>query len=391
MKHWKAYLERQKPEYCAKIFPPGSEADIILIIPCCNEPGLIDTLQNIYDCKSPYAKVLVAVIINAGEHFDEVVILQNRITYKDTMTFAESALNADMTFFPLLFENLPRKHAGVGLARKIGMDLAVEHFYRNSKPDGLIVSLDADSTVSNNFFVSINDSFKSDKSLKCTIHNVRHRVGDDSVHLKNAVRQFEAYLKYFSDSLKQIGFPYWYHTVGSAFAVSADAYVSVGGMGRQQGGEDFYFLQKIFALGAVKVLDDVTIYPLARFSERVPFGTGRTLQKILNEPDAHLKVYSRQSFFRLKQLFDFKEEMYGATRDKVYTLISTVHPAVRQYLDSISFIDMVEDCNQNSASRESFVKRFFHHFNAFRVIKYLNSIHPEPFAFERIADIAGTV
>jgi hypothetical protein len=59
---------------------------------------------------------------------------------KRTNLFAERYNEDSFVFLPLLFEDLPRKHAGVGLARKIGMDLAVEHFLRNEKPRGIIVS-----------------------------------------------------------------------------------------------------------------------------------------------------------------------------------------------------------------------------------------------------------
>jgi hypothetical protein len=41
-----------------------------------------------------------------------------------------------------------------GLARKIGMDLAIQHFLDTGNRDGVIISLDADCTVSPNFLTA---------------------------------------------------------------------------------------------------------------------------------------------------------------------------------------------------------------------------------------------
>ena len=60
-----------------------------------------------------------------------------------------------------------------------------------------------------------------------------------------AVWLYELHLRYYKQALQFTGFPYYYHTIGSAFAVNAEVYCKQGGMNRQKAGEDFYFLQKI--------------------------------------------------------------------------------------------------------------------------------------------------
>ncbi len=386
MKNWENYIERQKPEYIATPYPPRLNADIILVIPCFNEPGVLEVLKSLRGCARPRVNVLTAIIVNSGEDSDESRVIQNRVTYKEVNDFAVKNFDPAFSFFPFLFENLPRKHRGVGLARKIGMDLAVAHFLANSNSEGIIISLDADCQVSDNFLISIHEAFRQNKKLTATVHNVHHRVQGDAPGVEHAIRQYEAYLHYFRDMLKFTGFPYYYHTIGSAFAVKADAYVRVGGMGRQQGGEDFYFLQKIFASGVVEELINTTVYPLARFSDRVPFGTGPAIEKILDELDRVLKVYSRESFYELKKLFDLKERLYEKDVTEMKSILSGLHPSLISFLENMDFLEALIDCNENSASLKAFVKRFFHHFNAFRVIKYLNSAHPDPFPLERISN-----
>ena len=297
MKKWESYIKRQKEEYTRVPYPNEADATIIVVIPCLNEPGLLETLHDLFACTRPGVNVLIAIVINSGVQTDEASVLQNRATYSEVKDFARQYNQAGFTFFPLLFEELPRKHAGVGLARKIGMDLAVNHFLENKSTGGVIVSLDADCLVSPNFLVSIHHAFLEDSRLSATIHHVKHRVEKGDSILKKSIRQYEEYLRYFRFMLKEIDFPYYYQTIGSAFAVTADTYVKVGGMGRQQGGEDFYFLQKVFEFGKVKEMTDVVVYPLARYSDRVPFGTGPALQKMMLHPEGPLEVYSKRSFW----------------------------------------------------------------------------------------------
>lgn len=384
MKHWSSYLQKHIGKYVNSYFPLNAKADLVVVIPCYNETKLIDTLQSIKRCNIPNANILVAVIINSGKNASQQVVLQNRSTFIKVERFSSLNDEHNLKYFSLLVEDLPRKHAGVGLARKIGMDLAVDHFYSNRKERGIIISLDADCEVSDNFFVSIYNEFNRNVKLNGTIHNFYHRLEVDDKDVENAIRQYEMYIHYFSNMLRYVGFPYYYHTIGSAFAVSADAYVRVGGMGRQQGGEDFYFLQKIFQLGHIKDLNSVYVYPLARFSDRVPFGTGPALQKILEEPDKRIKIYSKESFSNLKLLFDMKEKFFKIDEAKIKIYIEELHPMLQCFLEETNFVHNINECNSNCSNKNSFNKRFFHHFNCFKIIKYLNYVHPSPFNFEKI-------
>jgi len=387
VKNWKNYIDRQPAAYTRVLPSPAFDADMIVVIPCYNEPGLFDTLLNLLTCARPAAKVMTIVVINSGERSDEAGVVQNRVSYEQALLFADKYNEPGFLFFPVLFERLPRKHAGVGLARKIGMDLAVAHYLHNDNTRGVIVSLDADCTVSDNFLTALHDAFTHGSRPDVTVHHFRHRVEENDPALDNAVRQYEAYIRYFRDMLKQTGFPWYYHTIGSAFAVTADAYVRVGGMGRQQGGEDFYFLQKVFSLGNVKELNDASVYPMARFSDRVPFGTGPALQKIIEEPDGIMKVYSRKSFCALKRLFEIKDSLYRKETKDILTAMAQLHPSLGEFLLLTGFTEDMADCNKNSASLATFQKRFFHHFNAFRIIKYLNAVHPDPFSYEKISEV----
>lgn len=380
MKHWEKYLGKRPTEYTAFNLVENFYADIVVVIPCYNEPNLFDTLRSLCACARPAANVLVLVVFNSGVNSSDDGVEQNRLSHKEMKAFAQTESVPGLQFSSLLFENLPRKHAGVGLARKIGMDLAIKHFLQSGNSDGIVVSLDADCLVSENYLTDMYQAFQQNAKLCATVHNFHHRVENNDAEIENAVRQYEAYIRYFSNRLNSIGFPYYYHTIGSAFSVSADAYVRVGGMGRQQGGEDFYFLQKVFELGVVEELNEVFVYPMARFSDRVPFGTGPALQKIIAEPDGEMKVYAPESFSALQTFFGDVHSFFEMKEEKFSLAFRHYHPVVADYLASVAFEEALVDCKNNCATATSFKKRFFHHFNAFKIIKYLNFAHPDYFS-----------
>lgn len=386
MKQLERYINKQKNEYLSHSTAFGYAMEMVVVIPCYNEPDIKETLHSLMECLPPKKRVGVIVVINSGTNSPLPVVEQNRQTYNEMLLFAAAHNSPSLSFHAFIFENLPRKHAGVGLARKIGMDIAVTHFLNTRVANGIIISLDADCTVSDNFLMSIAERFHQEKNMAVSVHNFYHRVIPQNDALESAVRQYERYIHYFSDMLRLSGFPYYYHTIGSAFAVSADAYVRVGGMGRQQGGEDFYFLQKVFALGKVYQLNETTVYPLARFSERVPFGTGPALSKIIRHPQEQLLAYTPESFGTLKKFFDQIDTFYKQSPEVIATILDTLHPTLNKFLKETDGLENLRDCNDNCASLGTFRKRFFHHFNAFKIIKYLNYAHQTEFELEPLSD-----
>lgn len=373
MKHWQKYIQKH-PTYNQYPVPANFNYGMVVVIPCFDEPNLLTTLNSLIQCAPTQHPVAVLVVVNSGELSPEVAVQNNRETYNQLIAFAEKHNQPSLSFHALLCENLPRKHAGVGLARKIGMEWAVRGFLQSGCSNGVIISLDADCTVSLNYLQSIEHQFTT-YSPNCCVLNFQHRTNGATPALQSAINQYEQYIWYFRNALKAIDFPYYYHTIGSAFAVSADAYVRTGGIGRQQGGEDFYFLQKLFFLGKTVELMKTFVYPEARFSDRIPFGTGPALEKITTSTDGLLRVYSVEAFQGLKSFFNLRIQFYKQPHDVVQALIAELPPSIQEFLTDNNLLSAITECNKNSATAATFQKRFFHHFDAFVIIKYLNFAH----------------
>jgi hypothetical protein len=95
----------------------------------------------------------------------------------------------------------------------------------------------------------------------------------------DAVANYELHQRYYLLAVRYTGYPYAFHTVGSCFAVRAEAYCRAGGMSRRQAGEDFYFIQKLAGQGGFTECRSTSVYPSPRPSDRVPFGTGPDISR----------------------------------------------------------------------------------------------------------------
>jgi len=354
-----------------------------IVIPCYKEPDVIRTVRSLFECERGDFPVEIILVVNSYQIDSDEVIEINRKSYNEVSGFA-SANNTGNFFLTLIWiENLPGHQTGAGIPRKLGMDEAIRHFQGDKT--GIIVSLDADCIVEKNYLTEIYRNFNEYNLNSATIafhHPVDHL--DEKDPLRQATIQYEMYLHYYRSALEFCGYPYPYFTVGSVFAVTAETYLKAGGMGKQQSGEDFYFLQKVFPLGKTKFIDTTCVYPAARTSDRVPFGTGPALQKMLNENTTIKMTYQFEAFKSLKILFDNLDSFFKQPAETVESFIKNLPDYIFHFLREDGFIEKVSEINRHTATPHSFRKRFFDYFNAFKIVKYLNFVHPEYLPFSAV-------
>jgi hypothetical protein len=354
--------------------------EIRVVIPCYNEPEVMQTLQSLFACKRRDFAVEIMVVVNSYGISPESIRQLNRQSFKELSGFAQKHNAPDFSLIVLLEENLPGHQTGAGLPRKIGMDAAANRFEEEGNPAGIIVSLDADCTVEDNYLTEIYRCFKQNKLKSATIefhHPVEHLAEDDA--LRKAGEVYEEYLRYYRSALEYTGYPYAYYTIGSAFAVTAKTYRQAGGMGKQQAGEDFYFLQKVFPLGKTQFINTTCVYPAARISDRVPFGTGPAIGKMIGEEQIRKLSYQVAAFTELKNLFAKVDLFFGQTAPEIEKELQDLPPYFRIFLEEEHFLTKMKEINQHTATVSNFKKRFFSYFTAFKILKYLNFVHPYPY------------
>jgi hypothetical protein len=352
--------------------PPSGLLNYVVVIPAYRERNIPETLMSLNQCIPPEKHLEIIVIINSGVSESDEVKKENLEILNTVNHWIAQNQPGNKKFFVFNCPDLPQKHAGAGLARKIGMDAAISRFNMINNPEGIILSMDGDCTVEPDYFIEAEKACKTNPDLSGIIFPFAHPTEgseyDEDIY--RAITQYELYLRYFKLMLDYTGYPYGGYTIGSCFGIKAKMYASNGGMNRKKGGEDFYFLQKLFPLGNFIQLKSAKVIPSPRISDRVPFGTGPSVRKLIDE-HTDMKVYHPKGFEHLHHLFNRMNDLYEG---KTNIVLKQISPFLSSFLKHISFYESVTQIRNNTSSKPNFTKRFYRYFNAFQAIKYLNYI-----------------
>ena len=172
--------------------------------------------------------------------------------------------------------------------------------------------------------------------------------------------------------LSYCNLPYAYHTIGSSMATSCEAYCKQGGMNKRKAGEDFYFLNKIMQLGNFHELKTTTVRPSPRISSRVPFGTGKAVNDIVNHK--RQTAYNPLIFEQIK--------IFTGRLDKLYNneFLEFIIPIdISTYLLNIGIEEALSEIKTHVGNIDSFKKRFYVWFDAFKVLKCIHYLRDNYF------------
>lgn len=296
----------------------------------------------------------------------------------------------------------PEKDAGAGLARKIGMDSALTLFDYQIKTQKIIISLDADCLITQNYIQEIQKSFINEK-INTAVINFEHQLSENTIQNLGIIN-YEIFLRHYILGLKYANSAFAFHTIGSAFAVDPEIYVKVGGMNKRKGGEDFYFLQKAGKISDVKKIENAKVFPSSRVSWRVPFGTGPRIKRFLENQVNEYFVYSTRSFFILKKwneiLNESKNICKNVGKDKklieeitfdMLVKSKSIHHELYNFLISQNFINNWQNILQNSSSEKQLsqnIKNWMDGFKTLKLIHHLrDSAYPNEKMFESVNEL----
>jgi glycosyltransferase involved in cell wall biosynthesis len=378
---FKRYIEKQNNNFAINIELPEIQASIFVVIPCFNEPDIISTINSLSECYPPNSKVAVLIVVNSSEDPPHDVLSQNLMTVSAIEQWKQKNPDSFLNVSHLHTTNLPRKFAGVGWARKIGMDEVIKQLERTGQDDGIIVSLDADCTVLPNYLRVIEQKFKENKKNNFFTIDFSHPIDSKSLSdfEREGIIRYELHVRYYRNGMELCGYPHSIHTVGSSFAVRASAYVKQGGMNRRKAGEDFYFLHKLVLLGPYGNISSTTVFPSTRISERVPFGTGAAMKKWAEGNSELMSTFSFHAFLLLNPFFENPGQFSGLNEEEIWEVFNNYHDALKSYIRQSETDKAILELNANCSNTSTFTKRFFHRINALWILKYLNFVHDKYF------------
>ena len=348
-----------------------SDFSAAIIIPALAErENLPATLDSLCRNPSPYlAQTQVIIVINNRTDISPDQFADNQETIAWLRSTPYPQLNLAWIDASSSGLELPEKD-GVGLARKIGFDASLQLLNWNA--DSLLISLDADTLVDCYYLATIFDHFSTSKNGAVVIP-FRHQSGlvpEQEV----AIRHYELYLRSYLFGLQLAASPYAYHSIGSAFACRAEAYVKSGGMNRRCGGEDFYFLQQVTKTSGMGIVSGSVVHPSPRFSDRVPFGTGKAVQGQV-EGGGELFLFVPVGGFQvLKEWLELIGSCLNDSAPQICRQTMEISPVLDKFLTEMNFVQVWERLQNNHSSREQRLIAFHGWFDALRTRQLLTRI-----------------
>jgi len=355
--------------------PPGRDFCGAVIIPSLAESTLLfSTLRSL--AKNPeelLSRFLVLVVVNHRADASSPEKADNRETLKRL-----SAGGPDLGTLSIAWVDaaspgleLPAKGGGVGLARKIGFDLALDRL-NYSRGSSLLISLDADTLTRPDYLPAIIAHFQEARTPGAVIPFC-HQPGSNREE-DRAIRRYELFLRTYVLGLERAVSPYAFHTIGSAMACTAEGYARMGGMNQRGAGEDFYFLQQLAKTGGVSQVKGTVVYPSARTSHRVPFGTGRSMTGLLSRKESAVLFYRVECFQILADWLSLVGERLGWGGEKIQETALNISSYLYDFLINNKFESVWDKLRRNFPDSRILLKGFHDWFDGLKTMKLIHHL-----------------
>jgi hypothetical protein len=267
---------------------------------------------------------------------------------------------------------------GVGLARKIGMDIALGLFSRGRLLSSVLFNTDADVELPSGYFHSAG----FDPSCSAWLYPFHHVPSGDR-RIDAATELHELWLRYYEAGLRWAGSPFAFQTIGSTLAVNASAYAAVRGFPKRAAGEDFHLLNKLAKVAPIQQLASPPIGIRSRRSARVPFGTGPRVNQLLKEQlrephasDGGLQLYHPEVFAGLRMALDRLKQFSRSGRPESLgapaTASSELGAAVTRALNQLGAPAMLAQLYGQARDPLARLERFHGWFDALKTLRFLH-------------------
>jgi len=345
--------------------PPKNNYKIFIIIPAKAElndlPHLLNSISN--QNKENLEQCLVVIVFNRSDQDVYNIFNSNveSINYINKRNFNFDICYADANSDKNL---LPKKNAGVGLARKIGADLVLKY----AKGNSIICYTDADAIISNNYLEVITEYYNQNK-CECAIVSFKHQSNKDSL-INTNIKLYEEFLIKTAQDIQLTGSPYGYISLGSCITCTVSGYIAAGGMNRLKATEDFYFLQELTKhFGTMHHIKNIIVFPSSRISSRVHLGTGYRMEKVKEGHSINQLYFSNKSFIYLKKFLDIIKGSYELNTKQLLNETSSITD-LNNFLIKNDIEKIWESLIKN-VDYEKYISQFHRWFDALKTIKFL--------------------
>ncbi|MCK6603631.1 MAG: hypothetical protein L6Q59_01935 [Ignavibacteriaceae bacterium] len=355
-------VEASRKFRCAVVIPVYNESRYL--------PRLLDSIASLDKIRS--SDTALIFVVNNPDTAPPEILHDNRQSFS-----LLSGYRCDSEVFIIdafLQGRAPEgKNAGVGLARKIGLDAALSLLDYENKKQPFLVCLDGDCTVNRGYLTALHDHYDSGIH-DAGVCSYSHIVTGDEENLE-AILAYEFYLRYYSLGLWYAGSPLCYHSIGSTMTFTPELYIKCEGMNKRKAGEDFYFLEKAAKHTRIPVVYDAVVYPSSRESERVPFGTGRRIiRHNRNEINSNM-LYDFTTFEIIKKWQNVTQNFtLSDDPESVFQSALSIHTGLYEFLNQNGFFEVINKIRKNSKTDLQLKKQVSGWMDSFRMLKLIHYI-----------------
>jgi hypothetical protein len=268
---------------------------------------------------------------------------------------------------------------GVGLARKIGNDVALRLWALGRLASPWLHNTDADAVLPGDYFEQTRPLDAADRAA--AVYFFEHRFADDP-DLALAGRLYEISLRYQVLGLAWAGSPYAYESMGSCLAIPVHAYAEVRGFPRKNAAEDFYALDKLAKVGAIERLAGTPLELEGRPSDRVPFGTGKALRDLTARRRAlsNFRLLHPLAFAHLAAWLRVLESLAAAdSPGRTLEELPAASPffradLLRESLEGMGVARAITQARERSSDAATLRRHLHTWFDAFRTLKLLHAL-----------------
>ncbi len=372
---WNNYLSLSKKFKTIIVIPAISEFENITL--------LVKSLEK--NDTAYFDETLILFVINNLKSTPQIIKDDNRKTliYLEQLANKKVAennpnLNIDFIDASSLGFELDEKDGGVGLARKIGMDLALSLFDYKANSKNIIICLDGDCTVEKYYISTIRNYFNNN-SISAGYVNFNHTTTADKEN-ERAIINYEIFLRYYVLGLTYANSPYAYHSIGSTMVCDVESYIKVQGMNKRKAAEDFYFMEKLSKITKIHKIDGTAVLPSSRGSWRVPFGTGQRVNRFLDGVQDEYILYSPNSFEVLKRWVEVFHSNSQLSAEDYLQKAKEINASLFNFLINNNFQNSWEKVLNNSSSNEQIQKQKYIWFDGFKTLKLIHYLRDTEFS-----------
>lgn len=368
-------IENDHPKYFQKIIvvPAIAESQ--------NLPELIKSLEQ--NDELDLINTLLLIVVNNSVSSPDEVKEDNQKTLL-YLRDINSKLNISFIDACSTGKEMDNKNGGVGLARKIGMDLALTKFDYLSINKKILICTDADCIVDSNYLSEISQEFNR-KYYEAAVVNFAHDISGNDEETK-AIICYEIFLRYYVLGLSFAKSEYAFHTIGSTMLCTPEAYVKVEGMNKRKAAEDFYFLEKLAKIYPIGEIRSTFVHPSKRGSWRVPFGTGRSIDRYLSNSRDEYLLYDPKSFIVLKNWLEVLYDYSLTEQTSLIKIAKNIHPTLYDFLTQQDFENFVKKVLLNNKNRSEVEKQKHFWFDAFKTLKLIHYLRDETYPIINMFD-----